>query len=438
MKGFFKIINMMWIVRGFYFILILFIVGCGGVSDNPSVNLPVPFAAPLSADSNLLVAEGNPIGVQSASINSSLRQNQTQTSGFPISWELINSALSNSCGTMTIKSISDPTKITPLPGGGEQREYMLSTSLQASNVDFEVDANNMQCFENRTPYAPTPESVALASSIGGTADVRKLACSGPIQCVCPGNTPCNKSACVEGNPLTFDLVTDVIVHPDGKTSFNSQRESNIIFDGRMGGGASFCVGTGNEPKAKVLMTLILQGFPSFVPPDQIAGAPPVMSEGVVALYLPGSNEVKGLLVHHIHNVTTTFDSSGGIQQFDTDATSDFYVGTSFLRVRTIYEHTYVPELDDPFDQIIKTTELYFNDPNFTDTVFSINGGRAYHQTALETVNIDFDSSTGIFRDLFDQFGPYNLQSRCLVKSETVPPHSFNLMPLIITLTQKTP
>src|SRR5262249_32287209 len=104
----------------------------------------------------------------------------------------------------------------------------------------------------------------------------------------------------------------------------------------------------------------------------------------------------------------------------------------------IYEHTYVPELDNPFDEIIKTTELYFNDPNFTDGVFNANGGRAYHQTALETVNIDFDNSTGIFRDLFNQFGPYDLQSRCLVKSQTVLPHSFNLMPLIITLTQRTP
>lgn len=385
---------------------------CGGSElQGDPVALPIPFSGTLTADTNILIAEGAPIASPSTLTTAAFLKNQT--ADLPISWELFDSMSSDLCGTVTFNSMTNPV----VSEAGQRREYFLDACVDGSGVEFQA-CSSMQCFEHATDYTPTSETVDLAASIpGATAGVKKLVCS--------GNVNRGKGNFVEGQLLNGNFVIDTVLLPDGKTNFNTNRESSVTIDG-----SSFC--EANERQGKVLLTLLVQSFGAYLPGDVIPDAPPILNQLLFPVFSPGSEEIIGTEIHHVHSVTESEC------KFDIFATSTIQLNDgSFVRIREDHGTLdCIPELDSVLDRVV--TDKFLEDPNFDDSIFSANGGRAFHQTAIARKEINCDEpsdATGIFREFCDEFGPYIAEHRSLVMHN---PETGSILPIMLVFTFSKP
>ncbi len=143
-------------VRILFFTLSLFVSGCFATGEPEPVSLPVPFSGNFTADSRVVVANGNPVvGLAQLSTSKELKNLESG-----VSWNVFDSD-GTQTGTVTYGSKS--------PGSLVTEGHITTFSVPVSfifNDGCRVKTDNLMCFDfNYTVEAPDDPNILQTKGV---------------------------------------------------------------------------------------------------------------------------------------------------------------------------------------------------------------------------------------------------------------------------------
>jgi hypothetical protein len=383
------------VIRFFSILCIIFSLLVAGCSASPEpFNLPIPFSGTLTSDTNVLIAEGNPLGGPNASLNLSLTNQSQINNQLPICWELFDATSGVSNGTFCFNSMTNP-ELTPLAGVGIRRVYTLD-ACATIGIDREACSSTFKVFDFPTDYIPSAELVDFCATLPGThAEVRKLTGSGNINVKDARN-----KGVVPGQLLDGKLLVGTCCSSGDEECFlRTQFESAVVIHGTP------ISPLARNPDGKVVFTMITQGGALPNPEDPL---------GInFHILLPGSEEIAGeFFGTQISGQTIPPDLPlDQAEVFDSVTDNKFLLNDSqssrlVVHNARILAHR-VPELDEPIREFLRNN--FANTPGVTPRLLEEGAYLTNSVEEVQSAPINCDpamgEATGIFQDLCIQFGP---------------------------------